>query len=82
MNHVKAGYNETLVMRAASEGKFKCLSELVKAGADVNLKNKDGDTALILAADGNHVDCVDLLLKTGASVNATNGDGLTALSSV
>ena len=79
VNHVKAGYNETMVMRAASEGKIKCLSKLVKAGADVNLKNKDRDTALILAADGSHGDCIDLLLKAGASVNTTNGDGLTAL---
>ena len=36
VNHVKTGYDETLVMKAATEGKTKCLKVLMRAGANVN----------------------------------------------
>ena len=54
------------------------ISALLQAGADVNAKNKDGDTALMLAAIRGPM-IVSVLLKAGADVNAKNNDGETAL---
>jgi ankyrin repeat protein len=36
---------------------------LLNAGADVNLKDYNGDTALIYAAKRGHIDIVELLIK-------------------
>jgi len=35
-------------------------------GADVNIKNRDGKTALMLAASGGHTGIVNMLKKAGA----------------
>ena len=61
-------------------GHVDCVKQLVKAGAELNATNSDGNTALIDAATFNgHVDCVKELVKAGAELNATNSDGNTAL---
>src|SRR5262249_25629924 len=51
---------------------------LLAAGADVNARDKEGNTALILCQD--HVDQVELLLRAGADPNARNNKDETALS--
>ncbi len=51
---------------------------LVAKGADVNLKNKDGDTPLMAAASSSK-ELVELLLEKGADVRAAGRDSLTAL---
>ena len=43
---------------------------LLKAGANVDAADEDGDTALTLAACNGHVEMVKLLLKAGANVDA------------
>ena len=56
---------------------------LLANGADPNIANKNGDTALIKATDNNNVDAVDSLLKDGVhsvDVNAKNNSGCGALS--
>lgn len=52
---------------------------LIAKGADVNAKNRDGDTPLIEAAKGVNKELVELLVASGADVNAKGRDGLTAL---
>jgi len=52
---------------------------LLKKGADIDVKNNDGWTALHNAAKGWHKAIVHLLLEKGADVDAKNNDGLTAL---
>ena len=53
---------------------------LLKAGADVNAKDKDGDTPLHAAAGDNSSPAVlEVLLKAGADVNAKDADGNTPL---
>ena len=52
---------------------------LLKAGAEVNTKDKMGATALMVAAQNGHIEIVYTLLKVGAEVNAKYNEGGTAL---
>lgn len=56
---------------------LKMLEFLLSNGADPNLKDKYGQTALFFTADS--PDCVALLLKHGADIDAQNNDGETVL---
>ncbi|XP_072943225.1 poly [ADP-ribose] polymerase tankyrase [Epargyreus clarus] len=53
---------------------------LIRKGARVNEKNKDGRTPLHVATEHAHLDAMDLLLRHGAMVNATDARGESALS--
>lgn len=44
-----------------------CISLLLKAGAQVDLPNRQGETAFMRAAYDGDFDCVELLLKSGAN---------------
>lgn len=52
---------------------------LIRKGARVNEKNKDGQTPLHVATEHSHLDAMDLLLRHGAKVNACDGRGESAL---
>lgn len=52
---------------------------LLAAGADVNARNKDGQTALMLAAMKNSTDFARLLLATNADIATKDDDDRTAL---
>ena len=56
-----------------------CVSLLIEAVADVNVKNEDGETALLDTVITHHDDCVDLLIEAGADVNQPCNDGRTPL---
>jgi hypothetical protein len=64
-------------MYAASSYGDSLLSEIVKAGVDVNARSKRGETALMASAVTGRAD--GDLLNAGAEVNAVNDDGMTAL---
>ncbi|XP_050676368.1 poly [ADP-ribose] polymerase tankyrase [Leptidea sinapis] len=53
---------------------------LLRKGARVNEKNKEGQTPLHVATEHSHLDAMDLLLRHGAKVNACDARGETALS--
>jgi len=52
---------------------------LIAKGADVNLRNSEGRTALMYAARNGDTPALNALLKSGASVNITDNGGETAL---
>ena len=70
----------TQLMRAAKSGNEWELRILIDSGADVNLKDNDGWTALMYAvrySDG--LECVEALLDAGADITIKNKYGSSAL---
>ena len=66
------------------KGKYKLflvfIAKLIDAGADVNIKNDDGKTALIYSMCFNRsIYTVRMLIDAGADVNIKNNYGKTAL---
>jgi len=54
------------------------LAQLIILHRDVNVKNKNGHTALMVAAGNCNKKIVELLLENGADINVKNDNGLTA----
>uniref|UniRef100_A0A6I8NKA2 Uncharacterized protein n=1 Tax=Ornithorhynchus anatinus TaxID=9258 RepID=A0A6I8NKA2_ORNAN len=69
----------TLVMLAAAGGQDDLLRLLIKKGAKVNSRQRNGTTALIHAAEKNFLTTVAILLEAGAFVNVQQSNGETAL---
>ena len=67
----------TPLMYAALYGDTESVRQLLKAGADPNLKNNAGATALMWAL--NDLEKTKLLIDAGADVNARSDDGQTPL---
>ncbi len=55
------------------------LEVLLKAGANLNMENQDGGTALMMAALNGPGKIVEMLIKNGADINNQNKAGTTAL---
>jgi hypothetical protein len=66
------------IVRVSSEDSLDITKELIKQGANVNLQNASGCTALHEAAFSNSGDCIEVLLAVRANPNLVNGEGLTA----
>ncbi|MCP4160729.1 MAG: hypothetical protein GY760_11695 [Deltaproteobacteria bacterium] len=58
---------------------FLRVKDLIKEGADVNQRSKDGNTPLIAAIQMNCFETSDLLLKNGADIGCTNVSGENAI---
>ena len=65
-------------MLAAFRGDAAAVINLLERGADVNARDRDGDTALMFAAFRGHTLVVALLLQYGANVYARARNGWTA----
>jgi ankyrin repeat protein len=70
------GHDETIPAEGVNRAEVVRL--LLAAGADVNARDKQGNTALLLCQ--NNVEQIELLLKAGADPNVRNLGGETALS--
>ncbi len=71
--------NQTPLMMTVGYNNTDMAKLLIKHGANLNLKNKNGNTALMNAAYNRKLVAVNFLLDKGADVNAKNNDGDTAL---
>lgn len=49
-------------MLAVSHGRLDMVQLLLQSGADVNIQDEDGSTALMCAAEHHHIEIVKLLL--------------------
>ncbi|XP_046902768.1 ankyrin repeat and SOCS box protein 1 [Hypomesus transpacificus] len=56
---------------AATAGHAACVSLLVQQGADLELVDVKGQTALYMAVVNGHLDCVRILLEAGADPNGS-----------
>ena len=65
--------------RAAKQGEESSLRSQIATGADVDARDRFGQSALMLAALGGHLAAVQLLIAAGANLNITAKFGLSAL---
>jgi hypothetical protein len=68
-----------LIHRAVVNSSVASLLFLLKKGADVNVVDSAGHTALITAAVYEDAECAAVLVEAGADVNAKQSDGYNAL---
>jgi len=73
----KAKPEEATLVKAVKEGDSRKVRDLIAAGADVNVKNNDGDPIIISSIY--RPDCLMVLIAAGADVNAKDSGGSTAL---
>lgn len=60
---------------------LKMVKYLVEKGADVNAKNKNGETALMIASSDGKLEIIKYLISKSADINATDKNGKNALMS-
>jgi hypothetical protein len=70
-------YGQTPVYITAEKGNDECLSQLIAAGADVNIADNDGWTPVYIAARNWSDGCLSQLIEAGADVNIADNDGET-----
>ncbi|WP_024468464.1 ankyrin repeat domain-containing protein, partial [Treponema pedis] len=69
--NIKDNYGETPLHVAVRIGmEDNILQQLIEAGADINERNKKGQTPLILAIERNLVNQVKSLIKYGSDIHA------------
>ena len=69
----------TPLMFAAQRGAVSAARVLIDRGADVDLQDPDGTTALVLAIINAHYDVAALLLERGSNPNIADTSGMAAL---
>ncbi|KAI0849064.1 hypothetical protein F5Y00DRAFT_236514 [Daldinia vernicosa] len=77
--HGSGGCPSTPLSLAAAYMPLSSLQLLLDAGADINLPDKDGNTALIEAASKGDEEAVSFLMNGGADIMQSNKDGGNAL---
>ena len=65
--------------RAVREGDFAAAKALLESGAEIDARDRYGQTALMLAAHHGHQALVELLIESGANLDVTAKYGLSAL---
>jgi ankyrin repeat protein len=69
----------TPLMYAARQGASDAARTLAETGADLNLKDPDGTSALVLAIINAHYDLAAMLVEKGADPNVADTSGMAAL---
>ena len=83
---LKADVNATLKYIKQTPLMYSCLKELkdcakslINGGANINLQDRDGNSALMIACRGGNMVIVKLLIEKGANINLQDSDGNSAL---
>ena len=61
--------NDTALMKAAGQGHIEVVRFLVEQGADLDVRNRQGQNALMFAAAGGHLTVVVFLIDSGADMS-------------
>ena len=64
---------------AVRQGDVETVRDALDGGADVNARDRHGQTGLMLATHAGHLAVVEVLIARGASLNTTAKHGLSAL---
>ena len=65
--------------KSARRGDMAAIQELLATGADVNAKDRYGQTGIMLAARDGHFEIIKVLIEHGADLNVTAKYNLSAL---
>ncbi len=80
LSRLNVQYTPEQFLNSAKDGNTKVVELFLQAGMNVNVKNDNGQTALMLAASSGHIKTVKLLIKHGAYIDSKDNTGATALS--
>lgn len=72
-------YLDNRLLAASSRGDTRIVKDSLLKGANIDSRDRLGNTPLILASDGGYQEIVRLLIEEGAAVNAMNVYGYTPL---
>ena len=71
--------NKLLCDASSTIGKVNKMEEMIKNGANINFKGRNGRTPLVEAARSNNIDGLQLLITNGALINVQDSRRGTAL---
>jgi len=72
-------YSEEAFLHEVKTGNSGEVEEFIRAGININAKDKDGSTPLMIASEKGDGEMARVLLKNGAEPNASDINGYTAL---
>merc|ERR1711892_877764 len=70
---------DTALTIAADKGHYRFVELLLSRGAQVDVRNKKGNSGLWLAANGGHLDVVQLLYSAGADIDSQDNRKVSCL---
>lgn len=80
VNHADNGGNTSLLLYVDENYDRDIVKELIRAGADVNARNSQGNTALHYAIKNHQINIARFLIKKGANYEIANNNGETPVS--
>ena len=75
----KDEHSTPLFIKALGFQRIRILKKMLENGADINVVDLQGSTALIMSVHENYLKLAEFLIKKGADLNKRNEYGVTAL---